>query len=735
MVWRLATIPVVASLAIPAYGPLAAAADATRPNIVVFVTDDQPRDLVTMPKTRSWFQDAGTDFTNAWVTTPLCCPSRSSIFSGRYAHNTGVHTNSSTQEVQAFDQHATIQRRLHDEGYHTAMTGKYLNSWDLTEPPPYFDRFALHNGGATYSDPKVNADGTVKTVSGFEPDVLASFANSYLDGFEADDATPWFLYVATKAPHDPFKPAPRYVDAPVPGWDGNPAVFETDRSDKPPVVRQQTKTFADGSSIREQQLRCLMAADDMVNKVMSHIDALGEQDTLAIFISDNGLMWGEHGVAGHKRLPYPQSASVPLLMRWPGHVATGASDARLAANVDLAPTIAGAVGITPDYVMDGTSLLKPSARDALQLEYWKSPDNTSFPTWASIVTPTEQYTEWYQDDAVTMTFREDYDLANDPWENENLLADGDPSNDPDTTAIAARLQSARTCAGSACVLQDTTDDVSPPTAPTSLVSWERLDGVGLAWAPSQDDVGVAAYDIYRDGTLVKTISGVATSVTDTAAPPDVSSGYVVVAGDAAGNKSPPSDATTGRRPPAGTWFVDAFETGTLASWANVRTAVTNDVAHSARWADRASSTGTPAYARANLPVAVNDAYLRAWVRIDAHSSTTRTTLLRFLKADKTSVVEIAVKPTGQLGYFSNAVKRVRWSTTTLPAAAWTEIEVRAVIGTSGSAQLWVNGTSVIARSENLGASPIAKIQIGDNTKGRTYDVRFDDVVASPSFVA
>jgi arylsulfatase A-like enzyme len=450
MVWRLATIPVVASLAIPAYGPLAAAADATRPNIVVFVTDDQPRDLVTMPKTRSWFQDAGTDFTNAWVTTPLCCPSRSSIFSGRYAHNTGVHTNSSTQEVQAFDQHATIQRRLHDEGYHTAMTGKYLNSWDLTEPPPYFDRFALHNGGATYSDPKVNADGTVKTVSGFEPDVLASFANSYLDGFEADDATPWFLYVATKAPHDPFKPAPRYVDAPVPGWDGNPAVFETDRSDKPPVVRQQTKTFADGSSIREQQLRCLMAADDMVNKVMSHIDALGEQDTLAIFISDNGLMWGEHGVAGHKRLPYPQSASVPLLMRWPGHVATGASDARLAANVDLAPTIAGAVGITPDYVMDGTSLLKPSARDALQLEYWKSPDNTSFPTWASIVTPTEQYTEWYQDDAVTMTFREDYDLANDPWENENLLADGDPSNDPDTTAIAARLQSARTCAGSAC---------------------------------------------------------------------------------------------------------------------------------------------------------------------------------------------------------------------------------------------------------------------------------------------
>src|SRR3954447_2428677 len=157
----------VATVLFAGVRPHAAAADVGRPNIVVFVTDDQPRELLTMPKTRSWFQDAGTDFTNAWVTTPLCCPSRSSILSGRYAHNTGVHTNSSPAEVQALDQHDTIERLLHDAGYHTAMAGKYLNSWDITHAPPFFDRYAMHTSSTAYTNPKLNVDGTVGAVSGF----------------------------------------------------------------------------------------------------------------------------------------------------------------------------------------------------------------------------------------------------------------------------------------------------------------------------------------------------------------------------------------------------------------------------------------------------------------------------------------------------------------------------------------------------------------------------------------
>src|SRR3954451_14967880 len=689
-----------------------AAAAVERPNVVVFVTDDQPRELITMPKTRSWFQSGGTDFANAWVTTPLCCPSRASILSGRYAHNTGVHTNSNATEVRALDQNATIERLLHDDGYHTAITGKYLNSWNLSQTPPNWDRFAFQTSSTAYTNPKLNVDGTVTSESGFEPDILANFAKSYLDSWEADDTNPWFLYVATNAPHSPYTAAPRYQNAAVPGWNGDPAVVETDRSDKPPIVKKQTQTYANGTSVREQQLRSLMAADDMVDNVMTHLEALGETNTLALFISDNGLMWGEHGVAGQKRLPYPQSAGVPLLARWPGHVAADAVDPRFAANIDLAPTIAEAAGITPDYTMDGESLLDPPTRDSLLLAYWRSPDATNWPSWAGIVTPTEAYTQWYQDDLTTVNFREDYDLTNDPWENQNLLADGDPSNDPDTSSIAATLHAARTCTGSACLLDFGAEDLSPPTVPSALTTWERIDGVGLGWTAATDDVGIAAYDIYRDGALVKSVGGGAATAVDTMGAPGTASQYTVVARDAAGNASGPSDPATGAALPAGTWLVDAFETGSLGAWWSAGMSAVNG-AHSAAWAARATSTGTPSYARASLPTSVGDAYVRAWIRIDSRSSTTRTTLLRMVKTDKTSLMEVDVSATGQVGYLANATNKWRWGSTTVPIGVWTELEVRTVVGTTGSVALWVNGAPVLSRSDNTGTSPISKIQMGD----------------------
>ena len=97
-------------------------------------------------------------------------------------------------------------------------------------------------------------------------------------------------------------------------------------------------------------------------------------------------------------------------------------------------------------------------------------------------------------------------------------------------------------------------------------------------------------------------------------------------------------------------------------------------------------------------------------------------------------MEVDVNPSGQIGYLANATNKWRWSSATLPSGVWTEVEVRTVVGAAGSVQLWVNGASVLSRSDNTGTAPIAKIQIGDNAKGRTYDVRFDDVVAAPSFV-
>jgi hypothetical protein len=105
-----------------------------------------------------------------------------------------------------------------------------------------------------------------------------------------------------------------------------------------------------------------------------------------------------------------------------------------------------------------------------------------------------------------------------------------------------------------------------------------------------------------------------------------------------------------------------------------------------------------------------------------------------VKADKTSLMEVDVSATGQIGYLANATNKWRWSSTTLPIGAWTEVEVRTVVGTAGSVELWVDGAPVLTRADNTGTTPISKIQIGGSATGRTYDVRFDDVVASPSFV-
>jgi arylsulfatase A-like enzyme len=190
-------------------------------------------------------------------------------------------------------------------------------------------------------------------------------------------ATPWFLYVAPHAPHLSIEPdavEDKYQDAPVGTWDGNPAVFEKDRRDKPPYVQDANVSPKGGRSRRAEQLRLLMSVDDLVRDVLA---ALGRNDerrnTLAFFMSDNGYMWAEHRLGG-KGVPYTQSIRIPLFMRWPaGDVAAGAKDGRVASNVDVAPTIFHAVGVDPGYEVDGRSLLDPWVRDRMFFESWKSP--------------------------------------------------------------------------------------------------------------------------------------------------------------------------------------------------------------------------------------------------------------------------------------------------------------------------------------------------------------------------
>jgi arylsulfatase A-like enzyme len=430
----------------------AAAATVGAPNVLVIVTDDQRAGtMFVMPKTLQWLRTGGVDFRQAYVPTPSCCPSRASIFSGRYVHN---HSVLRQRLGASLDHRSTVQRQLKEGGYFTAMAGKFLNFWNLGTRPPYFDRYAVTTYG--YYDTKWGIDGVVQSVSTYSTTFIGDKAIEYLSAFEqADDARPWFLYLATTAPHKPRTPEPQYAGATFGSWAGNPAVNE-DVSDKPAYVRSRQPVG--GSTIqriRTEQLRTLKSVDDMVDRVLRSVQAKGELDnTLVIYLSDNGYIWGEHRFADTKFVPYSESVRVPFFARWPGHLTAGKIDNRLVASIDIKPTVLAAAGIAADaaYPMDGRSVLSAGGRSRLFTEYFYDDYNSSvMQSWAATRTRTYQYIENYdQPELNGGTFREYYDLVNDPWMLTNLYRDGNPSNDPPIGPLSSTLAADRNCSGTAC---------------------------------------------------------------------------------------------------------------------------------------------------------------------------------------------------------------------------------------------------------------------------------------------
>jgi arylsulfatase A-like enzyme len=430
-----------------------AVAAETRPNILIILTDDQSADeLANMPKARQWFGAGGTQFTDAYVTTPLCCPSRSTIFSGRYVHN---HGNTQNDHPHNLDLTATFQRYLQDAGYATALDGKFLTGWRNSDNPPNFDRFTITAGGYYGAYFRSN-DGPFQDPNMYSTTYLTQKALEDIDAFEQNDTQPWLLYVTPHAPHKDFTPETAYATAAVAPWNGNPAVTEADRTDKPPYVRANKVTLSQGRWLWQQQTRTLFSVDDMVDAIFRRLQARGEaSNTLALYLSDNGFLHGEHGLK-KKALPYTGSVQVPFFIRWPGRVRAGRTDNRFIANVDIAPSLLAAAGVSPTlkYPFDGRAMLSATGlttatHDPLFLEYFFSPDFKNTPPWRSIRTKTYQYIQT-QDANGAVTFREYYDLVNDPWQNENLLADGNPGNDPDVGVLDAQVATYAACVGTAC---------------------------------------------------------------------------------------------------------------------------------------------------------------------------------------------------------------------------------------------------------------------------------------------
>jgi N-acetylglucosamine-6-sulfatase len=373
-----------------------AAPGSSKPNIVVVLADDL--DAVTVKKFSKIMGLAaeGLTFDNNFVSLSLCCPSRSTLLRGQYAHDTEVFGNKAPSGgFRKFhdkgEEASTLATWLKDVGYRTALMGKYLNGYprplDGSFVPPGWTTFisALDNGGYGEYDYDLAVDGKVEH-HGHEPDdYLTDLIGVRAKRFIAEAAAakqPFLLYVAPFSPHAPSTAPPRYegsfpdeLKAPRP-----PSFDEADVGDKPkwlagiPKLGPEEVKFIDRSY--HKRLQAMLAVQDLVTNVVQALKDAGKlDDTYILFTSDNGFHLGEHRLNPGKNTEFDTDLRVPLFVKGPG-VPAGKSVTEISGNVDLAPTIAELAGArAPDFV-DGRSLVpflrgkKPSAwRKCLLLEH------------------------------------------------------------------------------------------------------------------------------------------------------------------------------------------------------------------------------------------------------------------------------------------------------------------------------------------------------------------------------
>ena len=332
------------------------AAAQTPPNVLVVLTDDQRWDTLDfMPTVQNELAAKGVTFSNAFVVNAVCCPSRASLLTGRWSHSTGVWSVFSPHGIERFDDSSTLATWLDAAGYRTALLGKYLNGY-LTEyvPPGWDDWFGFTLEARHYFDYGATEGGAAIPSTalwfGSEPedyatDVLADRAEAFV---RSAGPEPFFLYVAPKAPHidigQSTTPAPRHAGTfdDLPPY-SSPATRERNLSDKPRYVRKGRA--AGVVRLRRTQLESLLAVDELVAGLLAALDDTGKlADTLIVFTSDNGYLWGEHNRT-RKIVPYEPSIRVPLVVRWDAGGLTQQTVAQPVLNVDVAPMIADAAGI------------------------------------------------------------------------------------------------------------------------------------------------------------------------------------------------------------------------------------------------------------------------------------------------------------------------------------------------------------------------------------------------------
>jgi arylsulfatase A-like enzyme len=403
-----AGVACLAALTLLVSGETSRAASA-KPNVIMFTTDDQTfRDMAVMTKTQALIGNQGASFLHAYASDPLCCPSRVTVQTGDYAHNTGVLGNTPPAGgYSSFNDKNDLPVWLQAAGYRTIHIGKMPNGFgeitNATYVPP---GWGPYNGGSgpsskgefygfigppsAYTGFTLDENGVDKSYSStdYSTSVYADLAVERIDNHVANfPSTPLYMQVQFFAPHDPATPEPKYANAfataPLPI---DPSFNEKNVKDKPAWIKR-IKRFGPGLIAKIQtryqdRLETLLSVDDAVQKIVADLQAKGIlNNTYLIFTSDQGLMQGQHRLHQGKFVAYDPSTQVPLEIRGPG-IPAGSRPRALVWNGDITSTILQMSGAHPGLPQDGQSMLRfaenPTLRSTRPILFETGPPGTSF---------------------------------------------------------------------------------------------------------------------------------------------------------------------------------------------------------------------------------------------------------------------------------------------------------------------------------------------------------------------
>ena len=433
---------------------------ASPPNILYIMSDDHAAHAISAYGSRvnttpniDRIASGGMRFENCFATNSICTPSRAAILTGKYAHINGVPV------FNRFDgRQPTVAKALQAAGYHTGMIGK----WHLGSEPTGFDEWTILPGQGRYFDPVFfSKDKGKETIDGYVTDVITDLALKFVK--ERPKDRPFFLMCHHKAPHRSWEPDEAHRKK----WEAvqlpEPPTFDDDYASRSDAAREATMRIdrdlqpfdlkqqpPDGLSTRERKrwnyqrymrdyLACVESVDDNVGRLLDALDQEGlAENTIVIYTSDQGFFLGDHDWYD-KRFMYEESIRMPLLVRWPGVIAPGSSCEKMVLNVDFAPTLMDAAGVTIPSEVQGrsaVSLLKGETpadwRSSMYYRYYHYPQDHRVQPHYGIRTETTKLIYFPNNDQW-----EFFDLKSDPHELKNLY--DEPKRSPEIAGLKTEM--------------------------------------------------------------------------------------------------------------------------------------------------------------------------------------------------------------------------------------------------------------------------------------------------------